>query len=57
MPLWVAIPLVTGLWIASWISSLDSTGSLYESQMTWWATAIATVLLATRLRRAFLDRA
>jgi hypothetical protein len=57
MPLWVTIPLVTGLWIASWISILDSTGSLFESQMTWFATAIATVLLATRLTRAFLHRA
>ena len=56
MPLWVAVPLVTGLWIASWISSLDSTGNLRDATMMWSVTAIATALLAMRLIRMLTDR-
>lgn len=57
IPLWLCIPVVLGLWLSSWISLLDSTGSPHNSYIVWGATAIATVLLALRLARPSKARA
>lgn len=57
IPLWLCIPAVLGLWLSSWISLLDTTGSLQNNYIVWSATAIATVLLALRLARSPKARA
>ena len=52
MPLWLSIPVVAALWVSSWISGLDVTGSRSEVYIIWSVTAVASVLLLLRLVRA-----
>jgi hypothetical protein len=52
MPLWIAIPLVAGLWVSSYISGLDAAASGADAYVIWIVTAIASVLLLLRLVRA-----
>ena len=53
MPLWISVPIVLFLWLASWIAGINaSTGSAVQSYAVWTVTAIATLLLAVRLFRA-----
>jgi hypothetical protein len=52
MPLWLSIPVVAALWLSSWISALDVTGSQGDAYLVWSATAVATVLLGVRLARS-----
>ena len=52
MPLWIAVPVVAALWVSSWISGLDVTGSRSEVYIIWSVTAVASVLLLLRLVRA-----
>lgn len=49
IPLWLQIPIVLALAIASWISSLDTTGNPGDAMLLWMATAVAGVLLAFKL--------
>lgn len=49
IPLWLQIPIVLVLAIASWISSLDTTGDPSDAMLLWMATAVAGVLLAFKL--------
>ncbi len=49
MPLWIWIPVVLLLWLASWIAGMNSTGSMEQAYAVWAAAAIATVLLGRRL--------
>jgi hypothetical protein len=52
MPLWISIPVVSALWLSSWISGLDPTGDLADTYVIWTATVMATGLLALRLLRS-----
>jgi len=52
MPLWISVPVVSILWLASWISGMNSTGSATQAHAVWIVTAIATVVLGLRLFRA-----
>lgn len=52
MPLWLSIPVVFALWLSSWISTLDPTGSFADNYIVWSVTAVATALLAMRLMRS-----
>jgi FtsH-binding integral membrane protein len=56
IPLWLQIPIVLALAIASWITSLDTTGDPGDTMLLWMATAVAGVLLAFRLL-AYASRA
>jgi hypothetical protein len=51
MPIWLAIPLIGVLWLLSWISTLDPTGSFEGAYVLGSATAVATSWLALRLLR------
>jgi hypothetical protein len=54
VPLWISVPVVLCLWLSSWISSMDPTGSSQDSTILWTLSAIATmaVVLQSTLRRA-----
>jgi len=45
IPLWISIPVVLGLWLSSWIASMDPTGSFQDSYILWGVTAAATAML------------
>ena len=49
LPLWLHIPLVLGLGLASWISGMDTTGAPGDTVILWTGTALLTGLLALRL--------
>jgi hypothetical protein len=52
MPLWLSIPVVAALWLASWISGLGFTsGNPTETYVIWGVTAVASALLLMRLTR------
>lgn len=52
MPLWVSIPVVAALWLASWIYGLGfASGDSTEAYVVWSVTAIASALLLMRLTR------
>jgi hypothetical protein len=54
IPLWISVPVVLSLWLSSWISSMDPTGSSQDSTILWTLSALATmaVVLHAALRRA-----
>lgn len=45
IPLWISIPVVLGLWLSTWISSMDPTGSFQDSYILWGVTFAATAML------------
>lgn len=50
IPLWLLLPVVLALALASWISALDTaTGDPSEALLLWGATVVAGALLAFKL--------
>jgi|GraSoiStandDraft_11_1057310.scaffolds.fasta_scaffold112152_3 hypothetical protein len=54
IPLWLSVPVLLALWLSSWITGMDPTGSHQESTLLWAITAIATalVLLQSLIKQA-----